>query len=519
LQRRRELTARALRIAIAALAGAALAAAGPPYGAFPALWFAMAALAVLSERAAGQDGERTVRVSLLGLVFGTAANLVALRFVPPVVLRFLSVPTIAAWTGFVLLSVAQGVRFGATGLVYAALRRRAVPGPLAFATGTYVGTFVPAVFPWTPAAGVSQVPEMVQLAEWVGDRGVTFIMALSAGLLAAVIGPTRGAKERTRLVGIGVAIPALTYVLGLWRISAVEAMRAGAPTARVALVQPATNPLDRWNPDLAPTILASLTLATRNAEKAGAELTVWPEAAYPYVVAHASRRCPVGARAILPFGVRGPVLTGLVMMGGGGDTWNAASVCHADGVLDPPQDKVHLLWFGETIPYLDRMAWVRDTFTRGRGLVAGDEFVAEKAGRIKAAVLNCFEDTLPGAGREAMSVTPNLLVNVTNDGWFEGTDESELHLRLAVLRAIESRRDLVRAVNLGATSWIDAAGVIRARTTGSAPDVLMATPALLDTDKTLFDRAGDAPLAVLLAGLTLAAMRRGRQTSEKALSA
>jgi len=98
-----------------------------------------------------------------------------------------------------------------------------------------------------------------------------------------------------------------------------------------------------------------------------------------------------------------------------------------------------------------------------------------------------------------MSGAPNLLVNVTNDAWFAGSAESELHLRLAVLRAIESRRDLVRAVNLGVTSWVDAAGVIRARTTGEAATVLSVTPVLLESAPTLFDRAGDVPLLLLLA--------------------
>ena len=85
------------------------------------------------------------------------------------------------------------------------------------------------------------------------------------------------------------------------------------------------------------------------------------------------------------------------------------------------------------------------------------------AGPIRAAVLNCYEDTLPAAGREAMERSPNLLVNVTNDAWFAGSAEGELHLRLAVLRAIETRRDLVRAVNQGPTTFVDAAGRVRAR--------------------------------------------------------
>ena len=151
---------------------------------------------------------------------------------------------------------------------------------------------------------------------------------------------------------------------------------------------------------------------------------------------------------------------------------------------------------------------MRQKFTRGIGLVAGTDIVLQRAGRIRASVLNCFEDTLPDAGRDAMAPRPNLLVNVTNDAWFQGSAESELHLRLAVLRAVESRRDLVRAVNGGLTSWVDAAGVVRDRADPRAPSVTIASVALLEGPPTPFDRFGDVPLGLLLGLGSLAFARR-----------
>jgi apolipoprotein N-acyltransferase len=136
-------------------------------------------------------------------------------------------------------------------------------------------------------------------------------------------------------------------------------------------------------------------------------------------------------------------------------------------------------------------------FSKGTGLVAGEESVVFVTGPIRAAVLNCYEDTLPAAGREAMERSPNLLVNVTNDAWFAGSAEGELHLRLAVLRAIETRRDLVRAVNQGPTSFVDAAGRVRARYDLPMPGTLQTTPALLSGPPTFYVRFGDAPLVLL----------------------
>jgi apolipoprotein N-acyltransferase len=342
---------------------------------------------------------------------------------------------------------------------------------------------------------------MVQLAEGIGERGVTFLMALSAGLLAGGVAALRAKRPRLAVLKLVSAalLPLLMFLEGRARILGMEAKRREAPVAHVALIQPSVDAHDRWNGALSGTILDKLTRATAHAEHSGAELTVWPEAAYPYLVGHLTRRCPVGSLAMLPYGVRGPVLAGLVMTGANGDVLNSAAVCQTDGTLSKPQDKMRLLWFGETIPWLDRIPWVRARFTRGVGLVAGEEVVLQRAGKVRAAVLNCFEDTLPDAGREAMAARPNLLVNMTNDAWFAGSAESELHLRLAVLRAVESRRDLVRAVNEGVTSWVDAAGVVRARTEGPLRNVLMADAALLETSETPFDRFGDWPLAALLA--------------------
>jgi apolipoprotein N-acyltransferase len=490
---------RAPALLAALVAGAFFATAAPPIDCYPALWLGMAGLAYLVDRA---HLERPRRVLALGVAFGTGANLVAFRFVPAVIGTFTDLPWAAAALALVLLAMEQGVRWGAAAWIHAALVRRGVGSPWAFATGVFAGTFVPAVFPWTPAGGVTPLPTMVQLAEYIGERGVTFLMALAAGLFAH--GVSALLRERSRRKAVirfagAATIPLVTFVLGRVRLDEVESARREAPTARIALVQPSTDAHDRWNPSRGTAILATLTGATARAEKGGATLTVWPEAAYPFPVGHLTRRCPVGPFTMLPFGVRGPVLAGFVATGANGDLYNSAAICQTDSTLTKPQDKIHLLWFGETIPVLDRIPWVRARFTRGVGLVAGAEVVLQKAGPVRASVLNCFEDTLPDAGREAMAPRPNLLVNMTNDAWFTGSAESELHLRLAALRAVESRRDLVRAVNDGATSWVDAAGVVRARTDGSAPDVLFADAALLETAPTLFDRFGDLPLVILLA--------------------
>ena len=149
-------------------------------------------------------------------------------------------------------------------------------------------------------------------------------------------------------------------------------------------------------------------------------------------------------------------------------------------------------------------------------MLPGDHPVALQAGRVRAGVLICFEDLLPVAGREAASLSPNLLVNVSNDAWFSGSAESQIHLRLSVLRAVELRRDFVRAVNLGPTSWVDAAGRVRARYDEDLPGSLVVDAALLDDGPTLYARFGDWPGLLALGALVTAALLRRRMAQNGA---
>lgn len=491
---------------ISFVSGAFLAAAGPPTDLLPALWIGMAGLAwVLAEEPQWPAFASRARVALTGarrgLAFGFAANLIALRFIPVTIARFTPLPWAVGLVALALLAAFEGLRWMVAAVACETLVRSRVPRPVAFAAGVYGGTFVPTMIPWTVAGGVSPWPAMVQLADVVGERGVVAIMALAAGLLAAGARAMSDRSTRRRAaayVGAAAAIVAAQAAYGAMRVAQVEGRRASASIARVALLQPSVAASTRWEEERAPAILEELTGLTARAQEAGAQLVVWPEAAYPYRLVHGTRRDPGGARAIVGPGVHVPVLTGLLLTGGAdGAAYNSVVVAAPDGTLSASYDKRHLLWFGETVPLADRAPWLRHVFARGLGLTPGDDEVALDAGPLHVAVLVCYEDVLPAAGREAASVAPELLVNVTNDAWFAGTQESELHLRMSVLRSVELRRDMVRAVNGGVPSWVDAAGRVRARGPSEFAAIVQTRPALLGGAPTLYARFGDAPWALL----------------------
>jgi apolipoprotein N-acyltransferase len=497
------------RLAACVASGALMACATPPMDLYPMAWVGMVLLywllddGPLPAKPKVRDGLRGV---LRVFVFAVGTNLVALRFASAVVTRFASLPSFVGPIALPVLATFEATRWLIVPVATNWLPRLGVPRPVAFATGVYAGTFVSTMIPWTVACGTCPWLATVQLAELVGERGVAWLMALEAALVAEGIRLAfQGNRSRAvRPLAFAGGLLAATLLYGAVRMHQVDSLRALAPTSSIAIIEPATEATDRWDERQAQSILARLTALTLRAEADGAELVVWPEDAYPYSIAHVSRRGPSGASAVLQAGVRGPVLTGVVMTGQVG-RYNSAILATRDGKLSDPYDKMHLMWFGEMVPFEDQVPWLREAFSRGIGLLPGEKQIPMEAGQVRMAVLNCLEDILPSAGREAIATHPNVLVNITNDAWFAGTAESEYHLLLARLRAVELRRDLVRAVNFGPTTWIDAAGRVVARLPADdEPGILMTRPALLEWPETPFARWGEWPLSLALSAYVVA---------------
>src|SRR6202034_4120232 len=105
-----------------------------------------------------------------------------MRFVPLVIVRFTPLPWVAGAVALVLLAAFEGLRWLVACVACETLARARVPRPLSFAAGVYAGTFVPTMLPWTVAGGISPWPVMVQMADVFGERGVSAVMALAAGL-------------------------------------------------------------------------------------------------------------------------------------------------------------------------------------------------------------------------------------------------------------------------------------------------------------------------------------------------
>jgi len=158
--------------------------------------------------------------------------------------------------------------------------------------------------------------------------------------------------------------------------------------------------------------------------------------------------------------------------------WNY--VTYPDPVIEGWYDKQHPVMFGEYVPLADRFPWLLNLTPLPTNLTRGQKPATLTVGRLKFAPNICFESLLSRVIRRQVNELiaegnePNVLVNMTNDGWFYGSSELDLHLINGVFRAVECRKPFLAAANTGFSAYIDGNGRIQLRGKRRQCDILIA---------------------------------------------
>jgi len=241
---------------------------------------------------------------------------------------------------------------------------------------------------------------------------------------------------------------------------------------------------------------------------------IWPESAFPFFLA----REPDALAQISQLLRGGTVLiTGAVRLGEPANpteptAYNSIYVIDHDGSMVSLYDKVHLVPFGEYLPFqrfLESLGLQQLTKQRG-GFLAGDRRrLISVPGAPLALPLICYEIVFPGEvmpkGRR-----PGWIVNVTNDGWFGISSGPYQHLQQARVRAIEEGLPLVRAANSGISAVVDPLGrIINSLPLGS--EGVIDSPLPQPVSIPIYARVGDAPTALVVVVSLLALIRRRLQ--------
>jgi apolipoprotein N-acyltransferase len=380
------------------------------------------------------------------------------------------------WGTFLLFSLIKSLHMAVFAMLAAVVISRwyAIPAVAALWTGIE-RTHGDLGFAWLCLgnAGID-MPLPMRVAPWVGVYGLSFLFAMMA-TGAALVAMKRPRKQLLWLL----VIPALLL------LPALPAADAGDRTA--VLVQPDVPEELDWTPELVIRLhqmLLRRSLST--ALHSHADLIVWPEAPAPiYYYRDTALQEALARLARLS---KATLLIGTVSETSKQEPLNSAVLIAPDAKLVDRYDKINLVPFGEYVPSL--FGWVNRISQEAGDFVPGNRIVVFPFGDHKLGTFICYESAFPHEVREFVKGGANVLVNVSNDGYFGHSGAREQHLEIVRMRAAENRRWVLRATNNGITANIDPAGRVVSRLPGYQ-EAAGAFRYALESETTFYTHWGD----------------------------
>ena len=336
---------------------------------------------------------------------------------------------------------------------------------IAFAFGfvEWLRTFVFTGFPWNALGYAAMpVPMMMQSVEVIGLVGMSALAALVFSAPALLSGGHL-AKSGLALAGL---LLAAHIGFGAWTLSRAPALDTDRTTLSLRIVQPSISQSMKWDDNERRAIFDKFIAMTKQTPAEGKpkpDVVIWPETAVPYILSLTPEALKSIADVIDDDQV---LLTGAVreerVPRRDPRYYNSILTINGDGRIIDYTDKVHLVPFGEYLPFektlrswgLQEIVEMPGGFTAAKArhainVMEGQTFLP----------LICYEaifpDELSYTGRKATAI-----VNVTNDAWYGDTPGPYQHFRQAQVRSIEQGLPLVRAANNGISAVVDSYGRI-----------------------------------------------------------
>jgi len=371
---------------------------------------------------------------------------------------------------------------------------------------------------------------LIQICDLAGEYGVDFVVMLVAACMAEVLRIadcglriSRPNSRSTIRRAVSALVPAaavltVTLAYGHLRVSQADRMTSSShdPGPRIALIQ--GNSLAEWklDPNRERQIMEEyISLSERAVAKARevgdgrpVDLIVWPETMFriPLFSFDPAYRAPAQAvntpqdfaafapheLAALAARLGAPILVGIDRAYGAPPgasapeesnmlQYNSAVLVDRGGKIVGTYDKMHRVMFGEYIPFAEWITFLYQITPLTGGIVAGKEPAALWLRATYCFAPNiCYETTIPHVIRRQVATLersgncPVALVNLTNDAWYWGSSELDMHLACDVFRAVETRVPLVVAANGGISASIDRVGRVRGRCKKQSSEFLLA---------------------------------------------
>jgi len=487
-----------LRFPLALLGGAVLWAASlPPYG-VPIL-----AVAAFFPPLLFLPEESPRRAAAWGWAGGVLFEAATLWWLVPTVVRFGGIPLPVAVLLIAGLCALMGLYWaGFFATVALAVRRRGegalLLAPLAWVLWEWLRGTLLSGFPWWgPGYALSLYPALLQCVRFLGILGLSLLAVLAASAVALWV------RERESPVTLAaVAASLLLYGAAfLWGTARERRPVLPLPTRAVGYLQPQVPQDAKWDEREAERIAGRMETLSLAFERYGLKLLVWPESSTPSVW----ERDPALRERVASIAgkIGAPILVGTTLEEAAGYR-NGAVLVLPEGREGGRYAKTHLVPFGEYVPLRRLLFFARPLVEAVGDFVPGRSLDPLETPAGKAGVTICYEAIFPSLVRRQVLLGAEVLVNLTNDAWYEGTPGPFQHFLMERVRAVETDRYLVRSANGGVSGVVDPRGRLQARTPPGEAASFWGIVAPRRT-VTLWTRVGNGwlgiPLLVLLAAL------------------
>jgi len=340
-------------------------------------------------------------------------------------------------------------------------------------------------FPWA-SLGYSlwQYPSLIQVASLGSVYAVSLVIVVVSALFYDAI------VRKARLV---IAVPAALAVLVLMSVFGHAAMRANPPAREltVGLVQPNMASGVKWDPRFRKHNLDVLLELTEKLASQNPTLIIWPETAAPFHLRYEPDYMELLTRTV--DNLRVPLLLGfpdavpeendqLVY-------YNSAGLMLPGFGIVEKYDKIHLVPFGERMPYDDIFPFLKKVDLGEADFGVGAERTVFRLNDETFSVLICFESIFPELVRSFKARGAAFFVNITNDEWFGRSAAPYQHAHMAVFRAVENRTSIARCANTGISMLIDPWGRVTLQSGLFTREALVGKIKLVSTE-TFFTRHG-----------------------------
>jgi apolipoprotein N-acyltransferase len=441
----------------------------------------------------GAEDERPIRRHLVqGFWYGFISNGLVLYWMVFALWRFTRLSVLGYLATIAILAGYAAVIFALTGWI----RRRTrvsilVVFPVLWTTAEWlVGHQGDIRFPWLGlGTSLTGFPMVVQIADVIGARGITLLLAIAnTSLAVAWLARSDIRRSLTLVVSVAVGI-LLAGSYGFMRMRTV-ALR---PVGTVAVIQPNVQFDEKNRRELQDSIFnETLRLSQSTVAGVNPDMVIWPESAVPdYLFRNPHWEDSISAHT-LASGV--PLLTGGLHVVWGDNReeyeyFNSAFLFDVEGRSDrsPVYHKRYLVPIVERVPFLNPR-WFNLKWFGGFGIGDFGELYEVELGRF--GVFICYESIFEDVTRRYRSRGADFVVNVTNDAWYGNTSAPYQHAAHLVMRAIENRVGIARAANSGISEFVDPLGREHKRTRLEVRT--FAADTLMTSDSTtVYTRLGD----------------------------